>query len=105
MAGVRGGAGALLGVGRPVRYTFKILFITLKWPRGQVFAAVSELFGAWDGLCAAHGVTKIETVGDAYWAAVGLGPEPATPADARRLLRLAAAMQARPLCPLGPLKG
>lgn len=38
----------------------------------DIFAAINELFTKFDGLCEMHAVQKIETIGDAYWCAVGL---------------------------------
>lgn len=38
----------------------------------DLFAAINELYTKFDGLCEMHAVQKIETIGDAYWCAVGL---------------------------------
>jgi class 3 adenylate cyclase len=59
---------------------------------GEVFESVSRLFNAVDDLCREFELTKIETIGDAYWCSHGLTRR-ATPADARRMLRFAAALR------------
>ena len=59
---------------------------------GEVFESISTLFNALDDLCRKFELTKIETIGDAYWCSHGLSTR-ATPADARRMLRFAAALR------------
>jgi class 3 adenylate cyclase len=59
---------------------------------GEVFESISRLFNALDDLCREFELTKIETIGDAYWCSHGLTRR-ATPADARRMLRFAAALR------------
>ena len=49
----------------------------------EVFERISILFNALDDLCREFQMTKIETIGDAYWCAVGLEAE-ADPLDAVR---------------------
>ncbi len=48
----------------------------------DLVARLDELFSAFDAACAAHGVEKIKTIGDAYMAAAGLGPDEADPCGA-----------------------
>jgi guanylate cyclase len=57
----------------------------------DVVRLLNEVFTAFDGLAAAHGVEKIKTIGDAYMVASGL-LEP-TPQHAEDLADLALAMQ------------
>jgi class 3 adenylate cyclase len=59
---------------------------------GEVFERISILFNALDDLCREHQLTKIETIGDAYWCSHGLEAR-ATPGDARKMLRFATAMR------------
>jgi class 3 adenylate cyclase len=42
-----------------------------KLPAEQVFVLLAELFGECDNLSLAFGATKVETIGDAYWAMTG----------------------------------
>ena len=58
----------------------------------EVFMSISKLFNALDDLCREFQLTKIETIGDAYWCSHGL-ESPATPADACKMLRFATAMR------------
>jgi hypothetical protein len=49
--------------------------ISSKLAAATLFAGINELFTKFDHLCELHDVQKIETIGDAYWCAVGLeGP-------------------------------
>jgi len=50
------------------------------------------LFNALDDMCRKFELTKIETIGDAYWCSHGLSTR-ATPADARKMLLFAAALR------------
>jgi class 3 adenylate cyclase len=59
---------------------------------GEVFERISILFNTLDDLCREFQLTKIETIGDAYWCSHGLDAS-ATPSDARRMLRFANAMR------------
>jgi len=59
----------------------------------DAFLMVSQLFRVFDGLCDKWRVTKIETVGDAYWCAVGVEEGRATQEDMARLLGMAMEMQ------------
>jgi class 3 adenylate cyclase len=59
---------------------------------GEVFESISMLFNALDDLCREFELTKIETIGDAYWCSHGLSTR-ATPADARKMLLFAAALR------------
>jgi class 3 adenylate cyclase len=61
-------------------------------PPEQVVGVLDEIFSAFDGLTARHGLEKIKTIGDAYMAAGGL-PEP-RPDHADAIAELAVAMQA-----------
>jgi class 3 adenylate cyclase len=58
----------------------------------EVFERISILFNALDDLCREFQMTKIETIGDAYWCSHGLEAS-ATPSDARRMMRFANAMR------------
>eukprot|EP00282_Hemiselmis_andersenii_P027101 CAMPEP_0169482866 /NCGR_PEP_ID=MMETSP1042-20121227/30915_1 /TAXON_ID=464988 /ORGANISM="Hemiselmis andersenii, Strain CCMP1180" /LENGTH=322 /DNA_ID=CAMNT_0009597785 /DNA_START=31 /DNA_END=1001 /DNA_ORIENTATION=- len=53
---------------------------------------ISEVFRVFDALCIAWGVSKVETIGDAYWCAVGLKSD-ATAQDMCRLVGMALEMQ------------
>ena len=66
--------------------------ISSKLEAQQLFAGVNEMFMRFDELCDVHGVRKIETIGDAYWCAVGL-EQPADHNDAARLVAMALDMQ------------
>lgn len=57
----------------------------------DVITLLEDVFGAFDRLCAAHGVEKIKTIGDAYMAACGV-PE-AVSDHIERVADLALAMQ------------
>jgi class 3 adenylate cyclase len=59
---------------------------------GEVFESISMLFNALDDLCRKFELTKIETIGDAYWCSHGLSTR-ATPSDARKMLLFAAALR------------
>ena len=59
---------------------------------GEVFESISMLFNALDDLCRKFELTKIETIGDAYWCSHGLSTR-AEPADARKMLLFAAALR------------
>jgi class 3 adenylate cyclase len=73
-------------------------------PVEQVFVLLAELFGEFDNLSLALGVTKIETIGDAYWAMTGAMYRDATQEDAIALAKLAFGMQAAStkIFPFGP---
>jgi adenylate cyclase len=48
-------------------------------PPADLVRELNALFSAFDAACAAHGVEKIKTIGDAYMAAAGLDDAPADP--------------------------
>ena len=58
----------------------------------DIFAGINEIFTKFDHLCTIYNVTKIETIGDAFWCAVGV-EKPANHADAARLAYMALRMQ------------
>ena len=58
----------------------------------EVFDSISMLFNSLDDLCRKFELTKIETIGDAYWCSHGLSTR-ATQADARRMLSFASALR------------
>ena len=58
----------------------------------QVVAMLNVLVPAFDELAQSHGVEKVKTIGDAYWAVTGL-PDPVSD-HAPRMLRFAFGMQA-----------
>ena len=60
----------------------------------QVFTLITELFALLDACCEAHGATRIDTAGDAYWCAAGLAAGPApSGGDAAALLAVAVDLQ------------
>ena len=58
----------------------------------DAMAGINELFTKFDELCSLYDVRKIDTIGDAYWCAVGL-EHPADHQDAARLTAMALNMQ------------
>lgn len=48
----------------------------------ELVERLDRLFSAFDAACAAHGMEKIKTIGDAYMAAAGLGPDEVDPCAA-----------------------
>jgi class 3 adenylate cyclase len=63
-------------------------------PVERIFSLLARLFGAFDRLVETLGVHKIDTIGDAYWAASGTVANGATREDAAKLLQLGLGMQA-----------
>mmetsp|Transcript_9099 Transcript_9099/g.22271 ORF Transcript_9099/g.22271 Transcript_9099/m.22271 type:complete len:1374 (-) Transcript_9099:146-4267(-) len=66
--------------------------ITSRLSPSESFIMISEVFRVFDALCIAWGVSKVETIGDAYWCAVGLKSD-ATAQDMCRLVGMALEMQ------------
>lgn len=60
----------------------------------RIFSLLARLFGDFDRLVEALGIHKIDTIGDAYWAASGNVVQGATREDAAKLLQLGLGMQA-----------
>jgi len=58
----------------------------------DTFLLLSQMWDVMDAQCQRHGVTKVETIGDAYWCAMGLDQD-ATPRDAQTLLGMALHLQ------------
>eukprot|EP00960_Hanusia_phi_P062694 765232-Hanusia_phi.AAC.11 len=58
----------------------------------ELFQVVNEVFVICDSICREWNVTKIETIGDGYWCAVGL-ERPAGSGDGVRLLQAGLAIQ------------
>jgi len=63
-------------------------------PVERIFSLLAQLFGDFDRLVEALGIHKIDTIGDAYWAASGTVAHGATREDAAKLLQLGLGMQA-----------
>ena len=57
-----------------------------------LFSCMNMLFTKFDEICSAFGIRKIETIGDAYWCAVGL-ERPADHNDAASIVGMALSMQ------------
>lgn len=62
-----------------------------KLPPDEVVSMLDDIFSEFDGLVAEHGVEKIKTIGDEYFAAAGI-PEPVDD-HALRMAELACSMQ------------
>jgi len=62
-------------------------------PAARVFELVADLFGMYDSILSKLNLTKVDTIGDAYWAMAGRVDEEATPEDALAMVKLAFGMQ------------
>ena len=58
----------------------------------DTFLLLSQMWDLMDAQCQRNGVTKVETIGDAYWCAMGVDQD-AKPSDAQTLLGMALHLQ------------